>query len=161
MSQGRTDQDGRSTVASEPGDIDGASSAPVKVAETAHGHFDQPGVAAGHSEQPDGAAAPPAAVPPIARNLVWPLIIAVLAHTFLIATWVGPSTPIRQAIGTETLRSYVLPVFEQNWRLFAPDVRRQEHGLEIRASIVHQQGEREMSEWVDLVALVARGRRSR
>lgn len=92
-------------------------------------------------------------VPRWARLVIWPLIAAVLAHTFIIATWVGPSTPIRQAIGADSLRSYVVPVFEQNWQLFAPDIRRREHSLEIRVSLVDEHGDTELTEWVDLVGL--------
>ncbi|ROR73264.1 DUF5819 family protein [Bogoriella caseilytica] len=92
-------------------------------------------------------------VPGWARLLVWPLVAAVLAHTFIIATWVGPATPIRQGIGAESLRSYVVPVFEQNWRLFAPDIRRREHSLEIRVNLIDEHGDAELTEWVDLVGL--------
>lgn len=77
-----------------------------------------------------------------------------LAHTFLIATWVGPFTPVRQeVIGHDTLRGYVVPVFEQNWRLFAPDIRQREHSLEVRASVVDEAGEAQTTEWVDMVGL--------
>lgn len=95
----------------------------------------------------------PQRVPPVARLLVWMLVALVFAHTFLIATWVGPSTPVRQAIGTETLRSYVVPLFEQNWRLFAPDIRRREHSLEIRASVIDESGDPHIIEWLDLVEI--------
>src|SRR5690606_10171009 len=56
--------------------------------------------------------------------VVWLGVTDVLLHTFVIATWVGPSTPVREAIGTDTLRSYVHPVFDQSWRIFAPTPRR-------------------------------------
>lgn len=87
-----------------------------------------------------------------ARLVLWPLLALVLVHTLIIAMWVGPSTPVRTMIGTDTLRSYVMPVFEQNWRIFAPTPRRIAVELEVRALIRDDEtGEEQLSEWVNLV----------
>lgn len=84
--------------------------------------------------------------------VVWLGVTAVLLHTFVIATWVGPSTPVREAIGTDTLRSYVHPVFDQSWRIFAPTPRRVAVNFQVRAEYVDPAtGERVRTEWFDLV----------
>lgn len=93
-------------------------------------------------------------MPRVARVLALLLAFAVVTHTALIATWVAPNNQIRQTIGASSLRAYVLPVFEQNWSIFAPNPRRTAVALEVRARIEDPQtGERSVTEWVDLVAL--------
>lgn len=87
-----------------------------------------------------------------ARVLVWLLVAVVLAHTALIALWVGPDNPIRQQIGASTLRSYAVPVFEQNWQIFAPTPRRVAVEFEFRARIVEpESGEIVTTDWVNAV----------
>lgn len=105
-----------------------------------------------HDPRSAGAAARPGCYPRGARVAVWLLLVAVLTHTFLIAAWVGPNTPVRQAIGAERLRSYVVPVFEQSWMIFAPTPRRVAVNLQVRAEYIDPAtGELEISAWVDLV----------
>lgn len=84
------------------------------------------------------------------RATVWLLIAVVLLHTGIIALWVGPSTPLRQAVGDDRLRSYVMPVFDQNWRIFAPTPRRAAVTFEIRASIADGPDET-VTDWIDVV----------
>src|SRR5690606_30843231 len=71
-----------------------------------------------------------------ARLVLWPLVAVVLVHTLLIALWVGPDTPVRKTVGEDRLRSYVMPAFEQNWRIFAPTPRRVAVELDVRARLV-------------------------
>lgn len=111
----------------------------------------EPGVESGVSSQPS--TPPRQRRHPAVRILLWVLVVAVSAHTLLIATWVGPSNQVRQAIGNDALRSYVVPIFEQNWQLFAPDIRSREHSLEIRVSVVDASGDHQITEWLDLVDL--------
>lgn len=90
--------------------------------------------------------------PARARVLVWLLVVTVLAHTALIALWVGPDNPIRQQVGASTLRSYAVPVFEQNWQIFAPTPRRVAVEFEFRARILDaDSGEVTTSDWINAV----------
>lgn len=84
--------------------------------------------------------------------VVWIGIAAVLLHTLVISMWVGPNTPVRQMVGNDTLRSYVMPVFEQSWMIFAPTPRRVAVNLEIRAEYIDPAtGDPVITGWTDLV----------
>ncbi|MEE6274491.1 DUF5819 family protein [Georgenia sp. MJ206] len=92
------------------------------------------------------------AVPRYARVVVWPLLALVLVHALIVATWVAPDNAIRQTIGAERVRSYVMPVFEQNWSIFAPTPRRVAVDLEFRARLVDPvSGDPRDTGWVDVV----------
>jgi len=79
-------------------------------------------------------------------------VVTVLLHTLVIATWVGPSTPVRTAVDDDRLRSYVLPVFEQSWMIFAPTPRRVAVNLQIRFEYVDPASDEPViTDWVDLV----------
>lgn len=93
------------------------------------------------------------ALPPIARLLTFPVVAVVVIHTLLIALWVAPMTPIREELGNENLQSYVMPWFEQNWSIFAPNPRRTAVTFEVRALTEDDDGERHTTEWIDLVEL--------
>lgn len=85
---------------------------------------------------------------------VWVGLAAVLLHTGIIATWVGPQTPVRMAVGNEALRAYVVPVFEQSWMIFAPTPRRVAVNLEVRAEYIDPAtGQPVITDWFDLVDL--------
>ncbi|WP_022873712.1 DUF5819 family protein [Nesterenkonia alba] len=91
-------------------------------------------------------------LPVLARVLPFPLIAIALVHTMLIGLWVAPSTPLSEDIGEERIRSYVLPWFEQNWSIFAPNPRRVAVTFEIRAQVMDPEtGEEITTEWIDLV----------
>lgn len=91
------------------------------------------------------------ALPPAARLLAIPVVAAVVIHTLLIALWVAPMTPMQEELGNERLRSYVMPWFEQNWSIFAPNPRRTAVTFEVRALTEDSDGERQTTEWIDLV----------
>ncbi|MDR5712588.1 DUF5819 family protein [Nesterenkonia flava] len=93
------------------------------------------------------------ALPQAARLLSVPVIAVVVIHSLLIALWVAPMTPIREELGNDTLRSYVMPWFEQNWSIFAPNPRRTAVTFEVRALTEDQNGERLTTEWIDLVEI--------
>lgn len=58
---------------------------------------------------------------PLGARLFAGLLVLVMAvHTVIIGVWVAPRTPIQDEIGSENVRFYVLPWFEQNWSIFAP-----------------------------------------
>lgn len=71
-----------------------------------------------------------------ARVISYFLVVIVLTHTAVIALWAGPSNPIKRLVGTSKIRSYVNPVFEQDWHIFAPTPKRVTSELEFRARVV-------------------------
>ncbi|HLS48415.1 MAG TPA: DUF5819 family protein [Actinomycetaceae bacterium] len=86
------------------------------------------------------------------RVVAWLLALLVVVHTFFIALWVAPTNEITRAVGQDTVRSYVTPLFEQNWRIFAPTPRRVAVELDVRAYIVDPAtGEGRVTEWLSLV----------
>ena len=92
-------------------------------------------------------------LPRAARLLALLLVLVVGVHTALVATWAAPNNEIRQTIGAANLRSYILPVFEQNWSIFAPNPRRTAVAFEVRAMVEDPAtGETVTTDWVDLVA---------
>lgn len=88
---------------------------------------------------------------PVARILSILVIAAVLIHTVLIALWVAPMTPAREQFGNDRLRSYVMPWFEQNWSIFAPNPRRTAVTFEVRFIYEDTDGQSHTTEWLDLV----------
>jgi len=56
-----------------------------------------------------------------ARLALWGVLALVLVHTAAVALWVAPNNLMRQVVGPTHLASYVQPVFDQAWSVFAPD----------------------------------------
>ncbi|WGW13884.1 DUF5819 family protein [Saxibacter everestensis] len=63
------------------------------------------------------------------------LALALVLSWHLLATfiWSSGSSPIRDAVGTSTVKSYMLPMFSQSWSVFAPDPIRSNSAFEVRA----------------------------
>lgn len=88
----------------------------------------------------------------MARVSVWPLLAVVLVHTSLIGLWVAPNTPAGDWVGTDRVREYVQPWFNQNWSIFAPNPRRVAVTFEVRAAVLRaDSGEQDITDWVDLI----------
>lgn len=90
-------------------------------------------------------------LPQGARVLTWPLVALVLIHSLIIALWVAPSTPARDALGQDRVREYIQPWFGQNWSIFAPDPRRTAVTFEVRATVQDETGAVQVTDWVDLI----------
>lgn len=81
------------------------------------------------------------------------LVLLVVMHTILIATWVAPNNLIQETIGRENLRSYIMPIFDQNWSIFAPNPTSSEVNFEVRAYRQNPAtGEETPTEWVNLTS---------
>jgi hypothetical protein len=80
--------------------------------------------------------------------------IAVLAlvHSVLVAVWVMPPNPIREAIGAGRVDAYInnaVVPFEQSWSVFAPTPRRGGENIQVRA----YEGETgTTTDWFDITA---------
>lgn len=87
-----------------------------------------------------------------ARLGVWVMVIAVVVHSAAIALWVGPDNLVRRQVGFERLRSYVLPMFDQNWSVFAPDADFGNELFTIRATVRSADGASTQTNWVPVTA---------
>ncbi|MFD3803084.1 DUF5819 family protein [Streptomyces sp. NPDC058611] len=75
-----------------------------------------------------------------------------LVHVVLVFLHVAPPNPVSQLYGRQ-VHAWVFPLFEQNWRLFAPDP--ESVNRQISARTVHTAGNGtvRVSGWVDLTAV--------
>lgn len=87
-----------------------------------------------------------------ARLGVWAMLIVVMFHAAAIALWVGPDNLLRRQIGFERLRSYVLPLFDQNWSVFAPEADFGNELFSIRATVRSGGGSTVQTSWVPVTA---------
>lgn len=83
-----------------------------------------------------------------ARLGVWVMLIVVVLHSAAIALWVGPDNLLRRQIGFERLRGYVLPLFDQNWSVFAPEADFGNELFAIRATVRRDGGTSVQTAWV-------------
>ena len=96
---------------------------------------------------------PEAALPPTAwwsRGLV-ALLVAVIVGIHLSATFLynAPANPISQQYASE-LKTWMTPVFAQNWQLFAPNPLSEQIDVQARASVA---GAGRLTSWQDLSAV--------
>ena len=81
------------------------------------------------------------------------LCVAVsLVHVLLVFLYVAPSNPVSQRY-TKQVNAWVYPLFEQNWRLFAPDPQSVTLQISARTFQVSAGGTRQLSDWFDLTAV--------
>lgn len=81
------------------------------------------------------------------------LVIALLAvvHTVLIAAWLAPTSPIRNAVGQSHLRSYIDPYFQQAWSAIDPNSQRVDETLRFRAQVLNvKSSKKTITPWFDL-----------
>lgn len=72
-------------------------------------------------------------------------------HLTAVFLFVAPSNTITNE-HNETIRGYVFPEFEQNWKLFAPNPLQRDVAVHARAEVRQEDGSRETGEWIDLTA---------
>ncbi|MDT0266949.1 DUF5819 family protein [Streptomyces sp. DSM 44915] len=73
-------------------------------------------------------------------------------HLAMVFLFVAPSNTVREE-NWDTVRGYMYPEFEQNWKLFAPNPLQRNTAVHVRAEIregVGQSGT--VTEWIDLTA---------
>lgn len=87
---------------------------------------------------------PPGPSPTLpARLALWTVLGVVLLHSCLIALWVAPTNLLRNEIGAARVTSYILPMFDQAWSVFAPEADSQTDMFELRALVKDADGSRE------------------
>ena len=79
------------------------------------------------------------------------LALAAVYHLGAVFLSIAPSNPISQG-NAGTIASHVMPEFEQNWQLFAPNPLQQNVAIEVRVQTIYSGGNRIESPWVDLTA---------
>ncbi|MFE7776602.1 DUF5819 family protein [Streptomyces sp. NPDC057445] len=75
-----------------------------------------------------------------------------LAHVLLVFLHVAPPNAVSRAYSSQ-IRAWVLPVFEQNWRLFAPNPQSVNRQISARTRRTAPDGTAQVSHWVDLTAM--------
>ncbi|MFF8831989.1 DUF5819 family protein [Streptomyces sp. NPDC015131] len=80
-------------------------------------------------------------------------VIAVFAcvHLAMAFLHVAPSNTLTKQHG-EAVDDWVLPEFEQNWKLFAPNPLQQNIAVHVRAEVVGEDGARRTTGWIDMSA---------
>lgn len=70
-----------------------------------------------------------------ARLALWLVLAVVLVHSCAIALWVAPTNLLRNTVGPARLTSYIEPMFDQAWSVFAPEADSQTDMFEVRATL--------------------------
>lgn len=77
-----------------------------------------------------------------------------LAHVGLVFLHVAPSNVVSQRFNSQ-VEAWIYPLFEQNWRLFAPDPDSVNRQISARTAHTAPDGSVQVGEWVDLTAVDA------
>nr|WP_243876739.1 DUF5819 family protein [Streptomyces sp. 846.5] len=75
-----------------------------------------------------------------------------LVHVLSVFLFVAPSNPVSQRYSKQ-VNAWIYPLFEQNWRLFAPDPQSATQQISARTFHVSAGGTRQVSDWFDLTAV--------
>lgn len=78
--------------------------------------------------------------------------VATIFHLGMVFLHVAPPNTLSNR-HDELVDDYVLPEFEQNWKLFAPDPLQSNIAVHARAQVRHDDGSREITGWVNLSAM--------
>ena len=83
-------------------------------------------------------------------GLVLGLAVIVLVHTVIVALWLVPSGPVRDAAGPSRLAFYVNPYFQQSWDVLDPSAQQVDEALWVRARVRVGEEDLEQSDWVNV-----------
>ncbi|MEU9234410.1 DUF5819 family protein [Streptomyces subrutilus] len=78
-------------------------------------------------------------------------LAAALTHVLLVFLHVAPPNAVSQ-LYSRPINAWVYPLFEQNWRLFAPDPESVNRQISARVGRTTPEGTVELSDWFDLSA---------
>ena len=79
------------------------------------------------------------------------LLAATAWHLGTVFLSIAPSNPASQRYSAQ-VQAHVLPEFEQNWQLFAPNPLQQNIAVQARVQTLTADGDRPTSGWIDLTA---------
>lgn len=96
--------------------------------------------------------------PPGSRNPSAVVVLTAMAlagilvlHGAATVVYVAPFNPLRLALGQQ-LNAYMLPLFEQNWSLFAPQPISEDRGLLVRARVDDIDGGSVVTDYADITS---------
>ena len=107
---------------------------------------------AGESSVPPGFSALPRPLRAIVGVAAALCVAVSLVHVLLVFLYVAPSNPVSQRYSRQ-VNAWIYPLFEQNWRLFAPDPQSVTQQISARTFHVSADGTRQLSGWFDLTAV--------
>jgi Family of unknown function (DUF5819) len=70
-------------------------------------------------------------------------------HFVMTFLYVAPRNPI-SAGADKAISSYILPYFDQDWKLFAPDPVKTDPHVLVRAKVVDAKGQQQVTSWLDI-----------
>ncbi|MHC6627423.1 DUF5819 family protein [Streptomyces globosus] len=79
-------------------------------------------------------------------------LVTTMAHVALVFLHVAPSNPVSKRYGAQ-VNGWVYPLFEQNWRLFAPDPDSFNRQILARTARTESDGTVRVAPWFDLAAV--------
>ncbi|MFD9420768.1 DUF5819 family protein [Streptomyces goshikiensis] len=86
------------------------------------------------------------------RTAVALCLVTTLVHVVLVFLHVAPSNPVSQRYSAQ-VNGWVFPLFEQNWRLFAPDPDSFNRKILARTAHTDSKGSVQVTPWFDLAAV--------
>ncbi|MFE2125006.1 DUF5819 family protein [Streptomyces amritsarensis] len=86
------------------------------------------------------------------RTAVALCLVTALVHVVLVFLHVAPSNPVSKRYASQ-VNGWVFPLFEQNWRLFAPDPDSFNRKILARTAHTDPKGSVQVSPWFDLAAV--------
>jgi hypothetical protein len=118
---------------------------PVTASAGPHTRTGEPGAPPGYSSLPR----PLRAVVGTTAGL---LVAAALVHVVMVFLYVAPSNEVSQRYSSQ-INMWIYPLFEQNWRLFAPDPQSATWQISARTIRTAINGTPQVSGWFDLTAV--------
>lgn len=137
---------------SVPGGIDSVESVESVEAVGAAGTVDTAHSTGERETDPAGVPATSRVLRAGMRTVAFLCLATVLAHAALVFLHVAPSNAVSQRYGPQ-INAWVYPLFEQNWRLFAPDPDSVNRQISARTARTTADGTVQVSEWIDLTAV--------
>lgn len=79
------------------------------------------------------------------------VVLLTCTHVAMVFLHVAPSNTVTKQYG-KAVDAWIYPEFEQNWKLFAPNPLQQNVAVQVKAEVRTAQGERKVTDWIDLTA---------
>lgn len=83
-------------------------------------------------------------------SLILVLAVVAVAHSLVVALWLAPSGPVREAAGGSMLARYVDPYFRQSWDTLEPSSQRVDEALWVRARVRLDDERIAQTPWLDV-----------
>lgn len=100
----------------------------------------------------NGTGPEPVAPPTLgARLALWLVLAVVVVHSGIVALWVAPNNLLRQSVGAQRVSSYVLPMWDQAWSVFAPEADSEYDRYQVRA-LVENGSEERATDWTSVTS---------